>query len=171
MGFGLHLSAIRIGVWALCLGALPVASQAFSPWVWQDDKGQKVYSDVPPPLNVPADRILVRPGVPQVRIQSVPAEASGPGEATAAGATAAPAAKSGDDATRRKEESERAAIERKNAEIRADNCKRARASVAMLQSEGPLATVNDKGERVTMDDAMRRAELARAQAIVRDNCR
>ena len=63
-------------------------------------------------------------------------------------------------------------VEQRNAQIRADNCQRARASLESLQAGAsqPLYMVNEQGQRVTMDPAMRRAESARLRQIVRDNC-
>ncbi len=57
------------------------------------------------------------------------------------------------------------------ADIRTDNCERAQASLAQLQSGARLLMRNEQGQPVPMDAAMVRAERARLRQIIRDNCR
>ncbi|RZT42021.1 DUF4124 domain-containing protein [Cupriavidus agavae] len=44
------------------LTALAAPGTAFSQWQWKDANGRTVYSDVPPPLSVPASAIQAAPG-------------------------------------------------------------------------------------------------------------
>lgn len=57
------------------------------------------------------------------------------------------------------------------AEIRADNCQRAQASLAVLKGPHTLLMPDEQGRPVPMDEAMKRAERARLRQIIRDNCR
>lgn len=57
------------------------------------------------------------------------------------------------------------------ADIRADNCERAQASLSQLQSGARLLMRNEQGQSVPLDAAMMRAERARLRQIIRDNCR
>lgn len=163
----------------------------FAQWQWMDASGQKVYSDRPPPAHIAPSQILKRPG------NSAPAAASvlypnAEGTATAAPVTSAapqqnaPETKAPqavteapepdqdnaqEEAQRKAEAAERKKQEAKQAEVRRSNCQRAQAMQASLQSGALHAYVNDKGERGLMTDAQRQAELQRAQAVIKDNCR
>ena len=61
--------------------------------------------------------------------------------------------------------------EQKIAAQRAENCKRAQAAKAGLDSGMRVARMNDKGEREVLDDAARAAELERTQAIIQADCK
>ena len=145
-------------------------------WVWLDAQGRKVFSDLPPPPDVPDHKIIGRPGKALVRIESPTADTPAAASAQPAPvATPSPRPDPAEAAKRaeaeQKAEAERKATERRNAEIRADNCKRAQGSMATLNAGGRLATVNESGQRVVMDESMRAAEKARLDQIIRDNCR
>lgn len=144
-------------------------------WVWKDDSGRKVFSDTPPPAHVPNGHILQQPNEPSPQLgpspelpvrqaaePTKPTVQPKPAPQTAASQTA--------EAPRQSEEAQRA-TERRNAEIRADNCQRAQASLVTVKAGGRLATVNADGQRIIMDPAMRNAEQARLEQIVADNCR
>lgn len=143
-------------------------------WVWLDDSGQKVFSDLPPPANVPNQKILRQPGATPastaLETESKPTAAPSP-QAKPAPAPTAPAQTEEQRKTQAKEDAQRKSIERRNAEIRADNCARARESLATLSGGGRLATTNEQGQRVIMDTAMRNAERAKVEQIIADNCR
>lgn len=172
------LVALGLAAWT---GA-SVPAQAAGLWVWQDDSGRKVFSDLPPPASVPNSRIAQQPRNGPLSLPDAPAQPATtapetPRTANAAAKTAAPgpssdpvpAARQAED--KRKADDAQRATERRNAEIRADNCKRAQASRATLQGGGRLATVDENGQRVLMDEAMRNAEQARLDQIIADNCR
>lgn len=141
-----------------------------SGWVWTDDRGQRVYSDQPPPAAVPDSRILQRPSLrptPLAPGDDVP-PAAAPKPAAPTPTAATPSAAPAEDA---KAKQEREAMEKRNAEIRADNCRRARAGLATLQSGRRLVTTDEQGRRVTMTSEMKAAERARLEGVVRENCR
>ena len=161
--------------------ALPAAAQ----WKWRDAQGRITVSDRPPPREVPERDILTRPANPQPQRPAVPAPAgtdAAPGEAVAAAvpaaasASAPPSALERDvQARRRAAEAESAAKaraeEQKNAELRADNCRRARGHLATIQSGQRMARTNDKGEREFLDDTARARELQRTNEVIAAECR
>lgn len=156
------------------LVTLSLTAWATPGWIWLDEAGNRVYSDMPPPSSVPNNRIVQQPAprmAPSSAATTAPTVPPPPATASASGTTT-PAPPGGAAAqTPESIEAQNAAIERRNAEIRADNCKRARESLVTLKQPGRLATVNEQGQRVIMDAAMRRAETERAEQIIRDNCR
>lgn len=161
--------------WASGLFALG-AVQAAGLWVWTDDSGRKVYSDIPPPTNVPNGRIVQRPSGKEMPTSA--AEVVQPENGVSPKAADSPVKKADkpEDVAKsaeaqRKAEAEKKTIERRNAEIRADNCERAKASQATFELGGRLAMVNEQGQRVILDQAMRNAEKARLAQIIQDNCR
>jgi hypothetical protein len=139
-------------------------------WVWLDESGRRVFSDIPPPASVPDRRILQSPDTSPSSRSSSQEPADKPSPATTPGAPAPASATPTAEATAETAR-ENAAIERRNAEIRADNCKRAKEALQSLEKPGRLATLNEQGQRVMMTDASRKAEIARMQAVIRDNCR
>jgi len=166
---------LSLGLAACALGLLLASAvQAAPTWVWLDENGRRVASDMPPPATVPDQRILRRPAAPASASAAAPSAAPAP--ATAASTPAAtpprPAPAAGAAAGRLTDAQLRQQVEQRNATIRADNCQRARASLESLQAGAsqPLYMVNAQGQRVTMDAAMKRAESARLRQIVRDNC-
>jgi hypothetical protein len=54
---------------------------------------------------------------------------------------------------------------------REENCRRAKANLASLESGQARFSVNDKGERIALDGAVRETELARARKSVEDWCK
>jgi len=162
----------RMGLVALAAGLLLASAvQAAGPtWVWLDENGRRVASDMPPPATVPDQRILRRPlasPLPSPALGAAPAATP-----AAAPAPPAPPVAGAAGTGRLTDEQLRQQVEQRNAQIRADNCQRARASLETLQAGAsqPLYMVNEQGQRVTMDEAMRRAESVRLRQIVRDNC-
>jgi hypothetical protein len=153
-----------------CACALPVAAGA--QWQWIDAQGKKVFSDQPPPMDVPDKNVLKRPG----KLGAAPAPTSAPTASDAA--PPAPAKTSGvdkdlEEKKRKADEAEkakRAAEEQKIAAARADNCARARQGKATLDSGIRLARVNAQGEREFLDDDARAAEQQRLQAVIASDC-
>ena len=155
----------------LTLGLLPPAQ---AQWKWRDKTGQVNLSDRPPPRDVPEKDILARP-VPELRR---PAELA----ASAASAASAPARPDvGVPADRELEARKLAADQERAARLkaeadkaatsRAENCRRARAHVAALESGQRIARLNDKGEREVIDDKGRAEELHRAREVIASDCR
>lgn len=154
---------------ALTLGlasALPAAAQ----WKWKDSAGKVQYSDRPPPASVPERDILQRPSNAR-SIAPPPAADAAPATATAA----SPAGVDKDlEARRRQEEQDREAKARAEkeriAQVRAENCARARNYMQTLDSGVRIARTNAKGEREFLGDEARAAEAARTREVIAANC-
>lgn len=160
-----------------CVCLLPLSASA--QWQWIDKSGKKVFSDQPPPTDVPEKNILRRAGSPPPRGASAPAaaEADAP-DAAAPKAAAAPKPagvdKELEEKTRKaqaEEKAKQAAEAEKNAKAKADNCDRARQGKATFDSGIRVAKINAKGEREIMDDAARAAEQKRLQSIIESDCK
>lgn len=178
---------------ALALGALG-AVQAQPQWQWLDGSGRKVYSDRPPPPDVPQNRILKAPrdAAPAAPAASAeggdgsPAQSSAGEDAelkarvdaqakTQAEAQAREQAAQDEENAKIKQENERIAqenerIRRENAEKRKAQCAAAQATLKRLEPGRRVMTTDAKGNAGYMDDATREAQRQRAQAIVRENC-
>lgn len=158
----------------LCASSL-VSTNALAQWQWLDAQGRKVFSDLPPSNQVPADRILQRPS--NVRPAAIPAP-SGP--APAAPAAAADGRGVDRDLQSRKTAEEAQAArreqlltqeqEKKLAQQRQDNCVRARGTLATLVDGRLVAHTNAQGERAYMDENVRAQERQRAQGIIASDC-
>lgn len=164
---------------ALCMAG---SVNAWAQWGWTDNTGKKVFSDMPPPSDVPDQRVFSRPaGSHRPASPTVTPEAPG-----AQGAASAPSAtgsspdkaaaeleakkKQAEEAQRAKEEAKAKADVAQQAKARAENCQRARSGIATLDTGAPLRQMNDKGERVFMDEAQRSAEKRRLQTIMQSDC-
>ena len=154
---------------------LACSSVAMAQWQWIDGTGRKVFSDTPPPANIPYKSILKQPGAGMAPPAAV-VEPSTP----AAGTTAAPAAPQiparDSELEAKKKQAEQAEEAKKKAEVerqtkaRADNCERARKAKITMDSGVRLATTNAKGEREIMDDKAKAAETQRMEGIIRSDC-
>lgn len=162
-------SLIGIG-FALSAWSLPAEAQ----WKWKDANGRVQYSDIPPPGSVPEKDILQRPTL------TTPARMAPVADAASAAAASAPAGVDPQLEAKRKQTEQQEAAKRKAqqkaeddkvAAVRADNCRKARSNLAMLQSGGRIQRMNDKGEREYIDDASIAREIASAQQAVNAECR
>ena len=158
---------------------LPVAASA--QWQWLDKDGRKVFSDQPPPPDIPAKSILKQPS-------ARPAAAPATGEAGAADMAKAPAAPakpaassprlSGKDKEleEKKAQAEAAEAAKKKAEdekiakAKAENCTRARAAKAAFDAGKPITQANAQGEKIFLDGPARAAEAKRIDEIVASDC-
>lgn len=147
-------------------------------WKWRDASGRINVSDLPPPREIPEKDILERrlpagrdsPGAARM----APAN---PAAATGASAPASPRPSADADLERRRraeqarEAQPRAAQEDPQLAARKrDNCSRARAQLAALESGQRMARVNEKGERTVLDDRARAEEARRAREIIAADC-
>ncbi|MBH1965626.1 MAG: DUF4124 domain-containing protein [Comamonadaceae bacterium] len=164
-----------VRIFTACL-LLVAAGTAYAQYQWVDKDGRKIYSDRPPPADVPQKSILREPrsSTRAAPRPSVEAAASAPAASTAP----APAAPTGTDkaleekkkqadaaeAAKKKEE------EQKLAAQRAENCRRALLSKASLDSGVRVTRTSEKGEREFLDDAARAAEQQRVQSVIQSDC-
>lgn len=142
-------------------------------WQWVDKDGRKVFSDLPPPADIPEKNVLKKPGARAFSPAPVPAAAPAP-TAAAPGAAATGTDKALQEKLKQAEAAEaakRKAEEERMAKIRAENCTRATQAKAGLDAGGRMSQINEKGEREFFDDAMRAAEAERLQTIINSDCR
>src|SRR5262245_12948192 len=130
---------------------------------WVDKDGRTQYGDVPPP-GVKATR-LRGPSGPSTP-PPAPAAAKKDGEKPLSPEAAFQ--KRQKDA---KEEQDKAAKDRADAETRRINCIAAESAVRQVQSGQRITGTNAAGERVFLDDTQRAIELERAQKAVNENCK
>ena len=161
---------------AATLLALPAEAQ----WKWKDKSGHVQYSDLPPPLGTPEQDILGKPGSQKGRVSAVPTATAGSGvpAAPASGASGVLSPRTVEpelEARRKKAEADVAAKAKaedtKIAAARADNCTRAKAQLATLDSGIRLARANAKGEREFLDDKQRADETRRVRDTIAVDCR
>jgi hypothetical protein len=162
--------------------AFAVPAACFAQWQWIDKDGRKVFSDQPPPPEVPIKSILKQPGAKGRAVaaeEPASAAASAPAVAAARKTSGNTLKIGGKDKTleEKKKKAEAEEAEKKNAQeeelakLRADNCQRAKRTKATFDSGVRIAATNDKGEREFLDDNARAAELKRVTAIIASDCK
>ena len=169
---------------SLLLTALACTAPALvlAQWQWIDGAGRKVFSDQPPPPEVPPRNILRQPGVRSAApVVVTPADAPSPAAAAApapARAASGPAvARQDKELEARRKQLEAAEAEKRKAEeeriakLRADNCARVQQAKRTLDSGVRVARMNAKGETEVMDDAARGAETLRLQGLLASECK
>jgi len=146
--------------------ATGISAQAET-YQWKDSNGQTVVSDVPPPSTAKGRRSIggVKPAVVSEAIPDKAADAS-----KAADAPKTTAEKEFDFKKRQQEAKEKADKQVAEAEKR-DNCERARRNLAALESNQPLNTYGDMGERKFMDATQRDQEIERARKFMAESCK
>ena len=166
-----------------CTWAMGAAAQ----WQWTDKDGRKVFSDRPPPPDIPEKSILKQPGGNRPARTAAPAAPSasdaapGPGATPAVAAApkaAASAAGTGKDKEleEKKAQAEAAEAAKKKAEdekiakAKAENCTRARAAKAAFDAGKPITQANAQGEKIFLDGPARAAEAKRIDEIVAADC-
>jgi type IV secretory pathway VirB10-like protein len=169
-----------------CSWALSAAAQ----WQWIDKDGRKVFSDRPPPQEIPEKSILKQPsgGVPRTALPTPPTApgAEGAPATAAAASAAAPVPKPGasapgsgkDKALEEKkaqaeaaEAAKKKAEEEKLAKAKSENCNRARQAKAAFEAGRPITQSNAQGERIFLDEAGRAAEAKRIDGIIASDCK
>ena len=171
----------------LCLACVGAQAQ----WQWVDKDGRKVFSDRAPPPEIPAKNILKQPGggARTVAVPAAPPPAGAQAPSAAASAAAAPSGGDGQalgtprlsgvdkELAEKKKQAEAAALAKVKADedraqkARADNCERAKANKALMDSGVRVSHTKASGEREILDDAGRAAELKRIQTVMETNCK
>ena len=172
----------------LALGLCLACATGHAQWQWVDKDGRKVFSDRAPPPDIPARNILRQPGTGTRAAPAPVAAAPAAAEAPAGASSAAPAADAQGPAVPRlsgvdreliekKKQAEAAAAAKARADeervlkAKADNCERARANKALMDSGVRVSHTKPNGEREILDDAGRAAELKRIQIVMETNCK
>lgn len=144
---------------ALFLAGHAVAGEYI--YQWKDPSGQYVYSDNPPPGNIPS-RMLRRDAVGEIT------------PPTPSPASPTIADRELELKKRQQDQAEKQAKSDKDnadAKTRAQNCELARNQLTALESGQRVARFNAQGEREFLDDAQRSAEIERTRKIVEDSCK
>ena len=138
---------------ALALAATTAAAQIYK---WVDEKGVTHYSESPPP-DKKATKVETGPA-------SAPAPAS-PGWKQKAidSRNSDIERRQADEAARRKSEYDDA--------VRKDRCLRAQRDLQVFEAQRPVYRVNERGEKVYMDDSARPAALQEARRNVEAFCK
>ena len=173
----------KIFLWTLaCTWSVGAVAQ----WQWTDKDGRKVFSDRPPPADVPPARILKQPhGLPVLPVQPAAEDAAKkaaepratPSAAAAPVPAAAPADGNDKELAEKKAKADAAEAAKKKAEeakqavARADNCGRAQRAKAVFDAERPVRQANPQGELVFLDEKERAAEVRRLQGIIKSDCK
>ena len=163
--------ACAAGLVALTLLSAVAHAQAYK---WRDEKGSMVYSDKPPPPNIPPGSILHAPKLKQSAPELVTAKG---GVASGSAKTSAPltlAEREAESKKRSAEAAKKAAEDAKKNEqenARLDTCNQFRAQLASIDSGQRLRRVNDKGEPYFLDESQIAAEKAKvSQQLMTYKC-
>lgn len=148
---------------------------AFAQWQWIDKSGRKVFSDQPPPADVPDSKIIRRAGARAADPAPEPVAATSAPKASAASAPKV-SGKDKELEEKRKqaaaaEADKKKAQEEELAKARAESCERAKSAKATMDSGIRIAVTNSKGEREIMDDAARAAETKRIEGVIARDCK
>ena len=146
------------------------ASQAET-FQWKDSNGHTVVSDVPPPASAKGRRSI---GGAKPLAASEAAEEK-PGEPPkVADAPKTMAEKDFEFKKRQQEAKEKAEKQAKEQAAEAnkrENCERARRNLATLESNQPVTTYGNNGERKLMDASQRDQEMERSRKFMADSCK
>ncbi len=145
------------------------ASPAFAQWMWKDEQGHVVASDMPPPSGTPQSRIIKEP-----RPRSAAPAALQDREAAKADAPKSLADRDLDAKQHDKEAAEaarKADDDATKAKAMHENCAAVRGNLAALQAGGRAARFNEKGERIYLDDAQRGSEIQKSQGQIAQYCK
>jgi len=158
---------------ALCI-ALPASAQMYK---WVDSNGKVQYSDKPPPGNVKTEKLRAPPPAPvrapaPGKAQKDAAKAESPKDAAKAG----PKTTAEQEQAFRKRQLDAAKAQedegKKQADARdkAEKCTRSKAALAGLELGGRQTRVDEKGERVFLDEQQIAQEMAKARRDVAAAC-
>jgi hypothetical protein len=155
-------------IFPLTVASISTHAETFQ---WKDSNGQTVVSDVPPPATAKGRRSIggVKPAVVSEAIPDKTADA-----AKAADAPKTTAEKDLEFKKRQqeaKEKAEKQSKEQAAEKEKSENCERARRNLAALESNQPLSTLDEKGERKFMNTSQRDQEIERARKFIADSCK
>jgi hypothetical protein len=145
---------IRIALLSVAMLAFAAEAQMYK---WVDEKGVTHYSESPPP-DGKATKIEVKPSTGS--LPTAPATDWKQRESEARALRI----------EKQQKDQEREAQEAVQATARRNNCREARRRLADLQTAVPVYDLNDKDERVYLEDAQREREIVAMQASMKRNC-
>jgi len=132
---------------------------------WKDSSGRTVISDTPPPASA-KDRRAIGDRRPAVVSEKV--------EEKAPEAPKTMAEKDLEFKKRQleaKEQAEARAKEQAAEKERRESCENARRNLAVFETEQPVVTYDDSGQRKLMDSSQRTQEIERARRFVAESCK
>lgn len=152
----------------LGLAMAMAASASAQLYRWVDKDGKVRYTDTPPPAGVKA-RTLGAPA------PVAPAAAETPDAAKKDAAKGPLTAAEQEQAFRKRQleaqkAAEKADLARKESDTKRENCTRARAALATLESGQRITRTDAQGERAFLEDDAREREAERARQSVREWC-
>lgn len=159
-----------------------VCLAASAQWQWVDNDGRKVFSDRPPPAEIPDKNVLKRPGARVLPPTSKATSAENPGDAASGAIAAKLPASAGKPSALDKEleakkkqtaDAERAKVvaeEERLARAKAENCNRAKQARTTYDSGVRIRHTNAAGEPEIMNDATRAEEVRRLQGVIERDC-
>jgi hypothetical protein len=148
---------IRTVAWAAMLGLVALAASG-QVYKWVDEKGRTHYSETPPPDNKSAKKVDTGPAI-------------------------SPAAPAREDWKQKELDSRRRTLEKQQAEdasrrkeaqeeqVMKGRCRSAQRDLQILEMQAPIFHVNEKGEKVYLEDRERPAAIARARKEVQTYCK
>ena len=164
--------------WILCvlLLALPTLSHA-EIYKWKDKNGTTRYSDTPPPSNIKQEAIGNKKALkPSVTAPAVPVAAQKAPAGSDAAKDSPPVPGSADEEAALKRQSNAEAEKNNKLEkerqdaAKAENCKAAKSNLASYEQGGRVYKMNEKGERIYLDENDFKAGREKATQEISENC-
>ena len=162
---------------SLAISAFLIASACQAQYVWVDEKGNKQFSDLPPPANISKDKIIKAPTRSTSATSSTATSTGAPPAGNVGAANEqlkkpTTTASKNEDYNKRKAEQEekekKAAAEQQANSEKSKNCERARAYQKTLESGQRIANTGANGEKNILNDAQREQELKDTQRALND---
>ena len=168
------MKRLTVAMWlTLCL-ALPASAQMYK---WVDSNGKVQYSDKPPPSNIKTEKLRGAAPAASAPAASTPTADDAKGAAKKDAAKAVPKTQAQEEQAFRKRQLDASKAqeteEKKQAEARQkeENCTRARAALTNLEMGGRQVRIDDKGERVFLEEDQIARETAKARQDVATACK
>ncbi len=162
------MKRFSVAIWMMLCLSMPASAQLYK---WVDSNGKVQYSDKPPPSNIKTEKLREAAPAP-----SPPALIEPKGDEKKDAAKAGPKTAAEQEQAFRKRQLDAAKSqeeqEKKQAQAREreENCKRAKASLANLELGGRQMRMDERGERVFLDDQQIAQEIARVRKIAASVC-
>ena len=156
--------------------ALPIVANA-EIYKWKDKNGSIRYSDTPPPSNIKQESIGNKKALkPSVAAPAVPVAAQKAPAGSDASKDSPPVPGSADEEAALKRQSN-AEVEKSNKLekekqdlAKAENCKAAKSNLASYEQGGRVYKMNEKGERIYLDENDFKAGKEKATQEINENC-
>ena len=158
--FTAALAAILFGLAAAAAAAAVGAGGTI--YKWTDKEGNVHFTDCPPPPGCKAEAVLVQPEPSEQQIRR--ARENLDKLLAEQQESAAARAQERLELERQKVAALQVAVARKRA------CVMAQQNLESLLMNRPVYYINEKGERVFLDDAAHKAEIEHQRQLIRDNC-